>query len=153
MDNPDPVINLHGMKRFIGLGLLLISSHLLLAQDNPCDNSVLLKTSKNFNSLYDRDIRNLLFTFTSTCDRDQFKEWRNEILFDIVSRYPNQFIRVMHSGGRTLPVDNILHELTAPVSDDVDVDALIRGIQAAKSNKPVKSRILTSLQQARRSGS
>ena len=116
------------------------------AQPDPCDPDVLLQTSKNFSSLYESHIRTFLSTFRNKCDADEYNEWRNELLFDILERYPENMIKALDTRG--LPVKVILEQLKSPLSDGVDFEKLISKVEDTKTDSRVKQQVLESLNAA-----
>lgn len=116
------------------------------AQPDPCDSELLLQTSKGFTSLYESHIRSFLATFKDKCDSEEYKEWRNELLFDILERYPDNVIQLL--GTRSLPVKVILEELKSPVSDGIDFEKLITKVEDSKVDSQAKQQVLESLKAA-----
>jgi hypothetical protein len=115
------------------------------AQKQPCNSDILLKTSKSFTSLYDIDIRHFLLSFKGNCDKDESaRDWRNELLFEILDRYPDTVIKILATY-RGLPIKIILEELKSPIATDIDFEKLITKVEDVKFDYPVKKQVLESL--------
>lgn len=97
--------------------------------------------------MYDSDIRSFLLNFKQKCDKvETYREWRNELLFDILERYPDNVIKLLDTRG--LPVKVILEELKSPASDGVNFEKLISKIEDTKIDSPTKQQVLESLKVA-----
>ena len=112
-----------------------------------CSVTVLRKTFDKIDKLKERDIRGFLMTFDTSCDQYvDFSEWSNEILFDVLNAYPKEVLEVLEKEKSRLNIEEILTELSAPITDKVNVHELINRIDQIKGNKEMKNMVIEYLQ-------
>jgi len=105
-------------------------------------NSVYLKSLfDNIENPSDKDIENFLLTFDESCkSKVEYLEFSNELLFDILYRYPNRVIIIL-SKNKNINQNLILKELEAPIHDGIDIKEIIKRTKKIDndiSNKIVK---------------
>jgi hypothetical protein len=136
------------MKRELFVIALIPSSFAGFSQeDQKCSVTVLRKTFDRMDRLKERDIRSFLMTFDPGCDKlVDFSEWSNEILFDVLNEYPKEVLEVLEKDQKRINVDEILTELSAPVTDKVNIHELINKIDQIKGFKEMKNKVIEYLQ-------
>jgi hypothetical protein len=113
-----------------------------------CDRKVLEKTERNLSHLKSNDVERFLMTFDSNCTHhDNFHDWGNILLFQVLQRKPKFFIQHLE----TIPNGKrraILTELESPLHSGIDVKAIIRKVEKVKEHDRARDDVLYSLRQA-----
>ncbi len=128
----------------------LSNSWFLLSKEKECNIQFLSYLDRNESSLTTEEI----FTFTTLFNNDscelnvEFIEYRNEVLLEIVEKYPKLFVSTL-SKISMLTKKKILTELSQPLLD-VNIDNIIKKINGVKNHTEIKNEINAALVLAKR---
>jgi len=143
------VLPMH-LKLFIWAWLTLASTS-LFGQTRKCDDSVLLTTSKKLGKLNQVQIVSFLSTFGKECaDNAEFSEWSNELLFSLLDKQTELTVMTIERAEERIDMDVILYELSAPITDMVNITTLIPRVEKVAINPKLKKQITEQLKTAER---
>jgi hypothetical protein len=136
--------------------LLSFISFLCQSQTRPnidscikCDIHRIYEINKNIHDLNDQKIKTFLCTFDSTCTNNaEFKEFSNEVLFNVVKIYPSLTLRILSMNISTIDLNTICNELENPIGDDININNIYNRVKELKCNTQIKNRVLNSLERA-----
>lgn len=88
-------------------------------------------------------------TFLGSLKCEYFKgaeggEFGNELLFSILLTQPSELIASFDRQDKSIQ-ERILHELTQPINDGIDLPAIYRRVSGASGDEAAKERILAAL--------
>ncbi len=113
-----------------------------------CNIKVLLNVSQNKDSLEAETLNQFLMTFGAECNTNvEFSEWSNELLFDVIQRYPVRIVQIL-TENQELEEDVILYELRNPVHDGIDIEQTIRIVKKALPKNSMMGKIIDALKTA-----
>jgi hypothetical protein len=114
-----------------------------------CDMDILLATSRKMGTLEQEEIKKFLLTLGTSCRQNvEFSEWSNEILFSLFDKQTGLTMRTIEAMEESIEVQEILNELTSPVSDAIAVRRIITKVERVKISSGLKKEILESLNAA-----
>jgi len=105
-----------------------------------CNMLYLTKLYNNIENPSNDDIENFLLTFDNTCQsKVEYLEFSNELLFDILNRYPDKVINIL-SKNKNINLNIILDELKTPINDRVDIKEIVN--KTRKINNDISRKIV-----------
>jgi len=110
-----------------------------------CDIEILKEVEKDLKNLTSDQLVNFLSTFDESCNNNvEFAEWSNELLFQVVAKYPKQTIEIAKIS-KDINFKAILIELESPVNDMLEPQQLKEKILAVDIQSEYKNRIIKAL--------
>jgi len=110
-----------------------------------CDIEILKEVEKDLKNLTSDQLVNFLSTFDESCNNNvEFAEWSNELLFQVVAKYPKQTIEIAKIS-KDINFKAILTELESPVNDMLEPQQLKEKILAVVIQSEYKNRIIQAL--------
>jgi hypothetical protein len=111
-----------------------------------CDETVLLSTSEKIGKLNHKEIRDFLLTLGKGCRNNaEFSEWSNELIFSILDKQTDLTLTTIEKEEKKIEIDEVLDDLSSPVSDMIVVKSLIPRIEKSKINRRLKKQIIDRL--------
>lgn len=119
--------------------------------DIHCNTQILKETDKNIDKLSAEQVGRFLLTLSKECEESaEFSEWSNELLFDVLTRYPITVIQIMDYG--SVDNDEILQEIATPVNDGIDLNGILNKVKAVQSSGKSKAKVIAKLNEAIQKG-
>jgi len=110
-----------------------------------CDVELIANIEQNITKLSQKEILNFLMTISKSCENNvEFTEYYNEVLFSILNKYPVLFCKSMASIDTTKQ-QLICNELSAPVSDAIDLQEVKNSIEKADCTIDIKDMIMKAI--------
>lgn len=129
--------------------LTIVTSTLYGQEIKKCDGSVILSTRDKVGQLTEKDVRDFLLTFGKECQNNvEFSEFSNEVLFLVLDKQAELTLKTIEKEEKKIELDEILHDLSSPISDKVVVKNLILKVEKAKVNDRLKKLIVDRLRTA-----
>jgi len=114
-----------------------------------CDETILIFTSEKLGVLTRPEIKDFLLTFGKECQNNvEFSEWSNELLFLVLEKQTELFLKTFKTNKREIELNEILDDLSSPVNDQININDLILKMSMVKHNSRMKERIMGSLKLA-----
>ena len=137
------------LSLFIFLSLTLGRLTLHGQEIEKCDGSIVLSTKEKVGQLTKKDISKFLFTFGKECRNNvEFSEFSNEVLFEVLDKQTELTLRTLEKEEKQIELDEILDDLSSPISDMITVKNLIPKVETAKINDRLKKLIVDRLRMA-----
>jgi hypothetical protein len=115
-----------------------------------CDIAVLGQIDRNIENLKEKEIKDFLLTFDTSCNNNvEYSEFSNELLFKILDKHTLTILTVLESKEKNLKTDKILYELSSPINDSFNIDELISKIEKVKINEELKGQVIAKLKEAK----
>lgn len=109
-----------------------------------CNIDIVREVDENMDSLSNNEIYLFLFSFDTSCANNvEYSEYSNEVLFRLLSRYPKQVAKNIIKDSINEKI--ILHELSSPVNDGINLKKVIESVENAKIDENVKKKFLNAL--------
>jgi hypothetical protein len=140
------------MKKFILIWTLTVLGTLTsFGQDiKRCDIAVLGQIDRNIENLKEKEIKDFLLTFDTSCNNNvEYSEFSNELLFKILDKHTLTILTVLESKEKNLKTDKILYELSSPINDSFNIDELISKVEKVKINEELKGQVIAKLKEAK----
>ncbi len=110
-----------------------------------CDIAFLNEINEDIENVSYSKIESFLLSFNYSCKNNvEYSEYSNEILFNLLSKQTSQVIDVLIKN-KNLNKSAILEEISSPISDIIDIDALISKIRKKDTLTKVEKEILEAL--------
>lgn len=138
-------------RTFASLFLILCLYLPVKAQDLHCNSEILKQTSQDIEKLDAEQIDRFLLIFSPDCENNvEFSEWSNEVLYNVLTRYPKMTIQIMEHG----KVDNqqILQEIASPINDGFDLKGILNKVKMIDSSSDIKAKVIEKLNEAIKNG-
>jgi hypothetical protein len=112
----------------------------------PCSDSVLASVDR-VKHLTQADVEKFLCTLDSSCSSAvEFSETSNELLFSLLTEYPEYCINVLNEPAFQNRLPYILHMIESPINDVIDLrDVYDRINQTSSKHKDTKQTILRAI--------
>ncbi len=108
-----------------------------------CDIDIVRFTDNMIDSLNLENIHTFLATFDPACGNNvEFGEYSNEVLFEVLVRYPDLFSKALHMD--SVQLDTIMNELSNPVANMEESQIVIEKIWLLDITMKQKEEIVTS---------
>lgn len=133
--------------RIITWSILTLTTTSLLGQNiEKCDGTVLLSTSEKIGKLNQEEIRDFLLTFGKDCRANaEFSQWSNELLFSVLDNQTDLTLKTIEKEEKKIEMDEILDDLSSPISDMIVIKDLIPRVEKAQINNRLKKLIVDRL--------
>lgn len=135
------------MKTFSSiLTFLTVTTLVSFGQSKKCDVTTVLFTCNKAGQLTEDDTRDFLLTFGKECESNvEFGEFSNEVLFLVLHKQTELTLKTIEKEKRQIELNEVLSVLSSPVSDRIDVKALIPKVEKVKFDQRLKKQVLDSL--------
>lgn len=111
-----------------------------------CQSEPLIAIVDSIEDLNESLVLNFLSTFSILCENNvEFSQWSNELLFKILDKAPDLFVKTLDENAYRLDTTSILKELEAPIHDLIDINLIIEKIDAVNSDDDIKNEIIKRL--------
>lgn len=129
---------------------LTITTSTLYGQEiKKCDGSVILATENKVGQLTKKDVKDFLLTFGKECRNNvEFSEFSNEVLFLVLDKQTELILKTIEKEEKQIELDEILDDLSSPISDMIVVKNLIPRVEKVKINTRLKNLIVDRLRTA-----
>lgn len=129
--------------------LTIVTSTLYGQGIKKCDGSVILSTKNKVGQLTKKDVRDFLLTFGKECQNNvEFSEFSNEVLFLVLDKQTKLILQTIEKEEKQIELDEILNDLSSPISDMIVVKDLIPKVEKTKINDRLKKLIIDRLRTA-----
>ena len=129
--------------------LTIVTSTLYGQEIKKCDGSLILSTKNKVGQLTKKDVRDFLLTFGNECQNNvEFSEFSNEVLFLVLDKQTILTLETIEKEEKQIELDEILSDLSSPISDMIVVKNLIPKVEKAKINDRLKKQIVDRLRTA-----
>ena len=103
-------------------------------------------TKNKVGQLTKEDIKDFLMTFGKECRNNaEFSEFSNEVLFLVLDKQIELTLRTIEKEENQIELDQILEDLSSPISDMIVVKTLIPRVEKVKINNNLKKLIIERL--------
>lgn len=107
-----------------------------------CRTETLLAIDENIEHLDESLIRNFLSTFSVICEPNvEFNQWSNELLFTVMEREPEMFVKTLHHNIAKFDTTAIFSVMRSPLLDP-DLAAISRKISSVDVDQEVKDKLI-----------
>jgi hypothetical protein len=134
------------------LSILIFTISALHAQQQEiqkCDETILLRTSRQMGELKAYEIREFLKTFGRECRINvEYSEWSNELLLLLLDHQTALALTVLDKEEKRIEIDEILYNLSSPVNDLINVSEVISKVEQVTIDPRLKKEILDKLKVA-----
>lgn len=132
------------------LTTLTIATKTLHGQEiRKCDGSVVLSTKDKVGQLTKKEIKGFLLTFGKECQNNvEFSEFSNEVLFLVLDEQTDLTLKTIEKEEKQVEFNEILDDLSSPISDMIVVKNLILKVEKVKINSRLKKLIVDRLRTA-----
>lgn len=109
-----------------------------------CSIEIVKHTEANIKALTEKDLYHFLLTFDSSCSNNaEFSEYSNELLFQVLERYPSYCVRLLTKQSQ-LSKGYIYSELQRPVIE-CGIRHIIAAVQVVDIKSQIKKEIIAAL--------
>ena len=99
-------------------------------------------------TISDQMVEKFLYTFSDSCSNNaEYSQYSNKILFELLSLYPSKTIEVLTSAGN-IKIDYILNQVSQPVSDDIELNKILKKVLEQEKGDSVRLKLIKSLELA-----
>lgn len=131
---------------------LLIFSNAAPSQDLPSNldecSALLATIEEKVEPLSQEEILTLFRSVDDFCMRSvEFSEWVNEVLYLVLTKQPHQFLAGFEKTSQKNQ-DKILHEISHPVHDAIDIKGAHVAFEGVNQNSKWKEKISKALEEA-----
>jgi len=132
--------------------LTILTSSLYGQEIKKCDGTVVLSIQNKVGRLTEKDLRDFLLTFGKECQNNvEFSEFSNEVLFLVLDKQTELMLKTIEKEEKKIELDEILDDLSSPISDMIVVKNLIPKVEKVKIDSRLKKLILDRLRTAEKS--
>jgi hypothetical protein len=112
-----------------------------------CDQDIITYTAAKIDKLNPAEIKSFLSTFDKSCTVNvEFSESSNELLFDVLDKYPSAVLNLLDKSDSKIQLSTIVDQLSYQLLDKVNIPDLIAKVENTKASEGLKRRIINSLQ-------
>lgn len=113
-----------------------------------CDTELVVKIEQNISNLKQKDILEFISNISTDCKNNvEFSEYYNEVLFQVLEKYPTMFCNCMALIEK-MQQELICEELKEPVNDGINLDKIKKAVESSECQTDIKSIILNSINTA-----
>jgi len=121
---------------------LSISCYSQIVQGKRCDIPTVLETEENLEILGGTRMFLFLYTFSEDCaDNVEFQEYSNELLFKVLQKYPDLFLKTLSEDPKFYELADILRQLENPIHDQVNLEETLESISNSEGDAWLKKQI------------
>ena len=124
-----------------------VSGQTVVRSSEGCNAGVLVDTYVKMDALLDEPgaVQRFLGAFGESCAKNvEFMEWANELLFDMLERYPEAALRAL---SEDMDREFILKEVGSPLLDE-DLQSIYDGVREAEVEGESKRLLLEAVRKA-----
>lgn len=135
------------------LTCLAMATSTLHGQDTKkCDIPLVGATHERAGQLTAPEVSDFLMTFGPECRQNvEYTEFSNEVLFLVLDKQMDLTLEMLEGDQQQLDLEEILYNLSAPLTDAVSMSSLLQRVEKAGISKSLKERIVAALREAERS--
>lgn len=116
-----------------------------------CNTNLVLNIHENLDSLTVKEIINFLKVFSIKCRNNvEFSEFSNEVLFEVMDRQPDNFIKAICETQSDIDYQIIYDEIKSPLHDLIPLDKIKQSVESAPKRCERIDSVLKSLDIATR---
>ncbi|HBX86008.1 MAG: hypothetical protein A2W97_00950 [Bacteroidetes bacterium GWE2_40_63] len=125
-----------------------IDSSKVEVEKKKCDTELVLRIEQSISNLSQNDILEFINNINSDCKNNvEFIEYYNEVLFEVLEKYPAEFCNCMKSVDRNQQ-ELICEELKEPVNDGINLENVKKAVENSGCQAETKGMILESIKVA-----
>jgi hypothetical protein len=97
-----------------------------------CNLDIVINVQKNLDSLTVKEIINFLKVFSIKCRNNvEFSEFSNELLFEVMERQPDKFIKAICETQADINYQIIYDEIKSPLHDLIPLDKIKQSVESS----------------------
>ena len=111
-----------------------------------CNLNVLIAVDEGMDSI-NNDLASEFFkTFDDSCkNKVEYSEWSNELLFQLLEKYPEKFLEVLSFKER-YDLNNIFQNLESPIHDGINLERIYSRVKNTNIESTIKKEVLDRIQ-------
>lgn len=131
------------MKYLLPIILLLSLSH---SKELKCSVDAVSKVESSKDSISNRIIDEFLISFNASCTNNvEYTQYSNEVLFNLVAKFPTQFTEVIIKNKSKYEIGTILENFANPIHDGVAFKKIYNNLKEIKTPDKLILRIMAAV--------
>ncbi|WP_299581498.1 hypothetical protein [uncultured Sunxiuqinia sp.] len=126
-----------------------------IIKETPCDSTkcdlgIVLSISENRDNLTEPLIASLLATIDRCCSNNvEFGEFSNEMLFVVLEKRPDLFLKAYKDNINNLDTGYINYELQSPIHDLIPLKEIIQKVDSVEFDSVIKQIVIDNLEKGK----